>query len=77
MTIDTIPGEPNASMISSIINLICPQCGGGMMNSNAAAGAVETGSRNGSGRSVRRGDQPPGSCARHTGPVNLCTRLAR
>lgn len=31
MTIDTIPGEPNASMISSIINLICPQCGGSMM----------------------------------------------
>lgn len=31
MAIDTIPGEPNASMISSIINLICPQCGGSMM----------------------------------------------
>jgi hypothetical protein len=31
MTIDTIPGEPNASMISSIINLICPECGGSMM----------------------------------------------
>jgi hypothetical protein len=31
MTIDTIPGEANASMISSIINLVCPQCGGSMM----------------------------------------------
>ena len=30
-TIDTIPGERNASIISSIINLVCPQCGGSMM----------------------------------------------
>jgi hypothetical protein len=30
-TIETMPGEPNASMISSIINLVCPQCGGSMM----------------------------------------------
>lgn len=29
--IETMPGEPNASMISSIINLVCPQCGGNMM----------------------------------------------
>jgi hypothetical protein len=29
--IETVPGEPNSSMISSIINLICPQCGGSMM----------------------------------------------
>jgi hypothetical protein len=29
--IEMIPGEPNASMISSIINLVCPQCGGGML----------------------------------------------
>jgi hypothetical protein len=29
--IETMPGEPNSSMISSIINLICPQCGGSMM----------------------------------------------
>jgi hypothetical protein len=28
---ETMPGEPNSSMISSIINLICPQCGGSMM----------------------------------------------
>jgi len=28
--IETMPGEPNASMISSIINLVCPQCGGRM-----------------------------------------------
>jgi len=27
---ETMPGEPNASMISSIINLVCPQCGGHM-----------------------------------------------
>lgn len=25
-----MPDEPNASMISSIINLVCPQCGGHM-----------------------------------------------
>ena len=30
--IDRMPGEPNASMISSIINLVCPQCGGYMMD---------------------------------------------
>jgi len=29
--IDTLPGETNASLISSIINLVCPQCGGSMM----------------------------------------------
>ncbi len=30
--IETMPGEPNASMISSIINLVCPQCGGNMLD---------------------------------------------
>ena len=29
-TLDTFPGEPNTSIISSIINLVCPQCGGRM-----------------------------------------------
>jgi len=28
--IDLLPGESNASIISSIINLVCPQCGGRM-----------------------------------------------
>ena len=28
---ETLPGERNASIISSIINLVCPQCGGSMM----------------------------------------------
>ena len=27
----TLRGERSASIISSIINLVCPQCGGGMM----------------------------------------------
>ena len=27
---ETLPGETNASIISSIINLVCPQCGGRM-----------------------------------------------
>jgi hypothetical protein len=27
---DTLPGESNTSIISSIINLVCPQCGGRM-----------------------------------------------
>ena len=27
---DTLPGESNAQIISSIINLVCPQCGGKM-----------------------------------------------
>jgi len=31
-TIETIPGEPNASILSSIINLVCPQCGGTMVD---------------------------------------------
>ena len=30
-TIENLPGELNGSLISSIINLVCPQCGGGMM----------------------------------------------
>jgi hypothetical protein len=31
MKIDgTLPGEPNRQIISSIINLVCPQCGGRM-----------------------------------------------
>jgi hypothetical protein len=29
-TFDTLPGESNTSIISSIINLGCPQCGGRM-----------------------------------------------
>ena len=29
-SLDTLPGESNASIISSIINLVCPQCGGRM-----------------------------------------------
>jgi hypothetical protein len=29
-TFDTLPGESNAQIISSIINLVCPQCGGRM-----------------------------------------------
>ncbi len=28
--VDTPPGESNAHIISSIINLVCPQCGGRM-----------------------------------------------
>ena len=27
---DMLPGESNAQIISSIINLVCPQCGGRM-----------------------------------------------
>jgi len=30
MTADTLPGESNTRIISSIINLVCPQCGGRM-----------------------------------------------
>jgi hypothetical protein len=29
-TFDTMPGESNANMISSIVNLVRPQCGGRM-----------------------------------------------
>jgi hypothetical protein len=29
-TFDTLPGESNTSIISSIVNLVCPQCGGRM-----------------------------------------------
>lgn len=29
-TFDILPGESNAQIISSIINLVCPQCGGRM-----------------------------------------------
>jgi|GEM_PF-2363856 len=31
-TIETIPGESNASVLSSIINSVCPQCGGDMVD---------------------------------------------
>jgi hypothetical protein len=30
ITIDASPGELNVRMLSSILNLICPQCGGRM-----------------------------------------------
>ena len=30
--IDTIPGHTQASLMSAIINLTCPQCGGRMMD---------------------------------------------
>ena len=30
-TFETLPGESNASIISSITNLVCPQCGGRML----------------------------------------------
>jgi len=30
-TFDTLLGESNAQFISSIINLVCPQCGGRML----------------------------------------------
>jgi radical SAM protein with 4Fe4S-binding SPASM domain len=30
-TTETAAGELNASMISAILNLVCPQCGGCMM----------------------------------------------
>jgi hypothetical protein len=29
--LETPPGESNSRVISSIINLVCPQCGGSMM----------------------------------------------
>lgn len=29
-TTETLPGELNGKVISSIINLVCPQCGGRM-----------------------------------------------
>jgi len=29
-TFHTVPGESNTQIISSIINLVCPQCGGRM-----------------------------------------------
>jgi len=32
MRFETIPGEMNASIISSIINLVCPHCGGNMLD---------------------------------------------
>ena len=36
--IETLPGESNSSMISSIINLVCPQCGGSMMEFQCSGG---------------------------------------
>ena len=55
-TFDTQPGESSAHVISSIINLVCPQCGGGCRNSNVKGDAVEAGWQNGNGR-IR----PPGA----------------
>jgi hypothetical protein len=30
--LETFPGETNAGLLSSIINLVCPQCGGSMLD---------------------------------------------
>jgi hypothetical protein len=46
-TVDTLPSESNARIISSIINLVCPQCGGRMLN--VKEDVAETGLQNGSG----------------------------
>ena len=29
--LEMLPGDSNSSIISSIINLVCPQCGGSML----------------------------------------------
>jgi hypothetical protein len=50
---ETLPGERRASIISSIINLVCPQCGGSMIEFQAMADAAETGCLNGSGQTSR------------------------
>jgi hypothetical protein len=49
-TFDTLPGESNAHVISSIINLVCPQCGGRMSEFQCEGNAAETGLLNGNGR---------------------------
>ena len=49
---ETLPGERSASLISSIINLVCPQCGGSMMEFQCNENAEETGCLNGSGANL-------------------------
>lgn len=58
-TFGAVPGESNAQIISSIINLICPLCGEECRNSNAKADAAETGLPNGNGQIMRRDDLSP------------------
>ena len=56
--IEAGPGEFNAGIISSIINLVCPQCGGACWNFNAMADAAGTGWLNGSGQTQNSWDPP-------------------
>jgi hypothetical protein len=73
-TFDTLPGESNTSIISSIINLGCPQCGGTMSEFNVNGDAAETGLPNGNGRIRRRESQGLGSQAMLPG---ACAKLSR
>jgi hypothetical protein len=57
---ETVPGERSASIISSIINLVCPRCGGSMMEFQCNGGCKETGCLNGSGQT----SQPRAGAAR-------------
>lgn len=41
---ETLPGEADSRVISSIINLVWPHCGGSMMEFRCNGGAEETGS---------------------------------
>ncbi|HVR27686.1 MAG TPA: hypothetical protein VMU26_30695 [Candidatus Polarisedimenticolia bacterium] len=46
---ETLPGEANSSVNSLIINPVCPECGGSMMEFQCNGGAGKTGSLLGSG----------------------------
>ena len=72
-TADTPPGESNAQIISSIINLVCPQCGGGCRNSNVKGDAAETGLQNGMGESGDEKLQVP--AAKPSCPVDALSWL--
>ena len=50
ITIDAPPGELNVRILSSILNLVCPQCGGRIWNTNVKGDPAEIGFQNGSGQ---------------------------
>ena len=67
-TFDTLPGESNAHVISSIINLVCPQCGGPMSEFQCEGRCRRNWLADGNGQITRR---------EALSPVSRATALVR
>jgi hypothetical protein len=63
-TFGAVPGESNAQIISSIINLICPQCGGRMSEFQCEGRCCRNWLADGNGQIMRRDDLSPGRQSR-------------